>query len=133
MLYYAMLMATTMRPHPYLSSTFLWIHAWQLNKIYPNLGKAESAHEMLQDANLKEVEEGYVITSSRTLKVLGDDTPEDKADVVLMIPVESLLDLIPSRLSMPYSGLWNQRFPEKGSSSLGVENSQVSSQASPAL
>ena len=54
---------------------------------------------MLQDANLREVEDGYVITSSKTRKVIGDDALEDKADMVLMIPVESLLDLIPSRLS----------------------------------
>ena len=29
---YTMLMATTMHLHPYLSSTFLWIRAWQLSK-----------------------------------------------------------------------------------------------------
>ena len=100
-LHYTMLMATTMRLHPYLSSTFLWIHAWQLNKIYSDLGRAESAYEMLQDASMKEVEDGYVIVSTRTLKVLGDDALDDKADVVLTTPVESLLDLVPSRLSMP--------------------------------
>ena len=38
-IYYAMLMATTMRLHPYLSSAFLWIHDWQLSKIYADLGE----------------------------------------------------------------------------------------------
>ena len=49
LLYYTMLMATTMHLHPYLSSTFLWIHDWQLSKIYADFGHAESAYEMLKD------------------------------------------------------------------------------------
>ena len=86
LLYYTMLMATIMRLHPYLSSTYLWIHEWQLSKIYSDLGKAESAYEMLQDASMKEVEEGHVIVSTRTLRALGDSALEDKADVVLTTP-----------------------------------------------
>ena len=49
--------------------------------------------------------------------MLGDFALDDKADVVLMTPVESLLDLVPSRLSMPYAGLCDQRLPEKGATS----------------
>ena len=115
LLYYVMLMATTMRLHPYLSSTFLWIHEWQLSKIYDDFAPAESAHEMLKGVTMKEVKEGYVIMDTQTLKVLGDITLDDKADVVLMAPVESLLDMVPSRLSMPYSGLQTRRLPGKGS------------------
>ena len=49
LLYYTTLMATTMHLHPYLSSTFVWTHAWQLSKIYSDLGKAKSAYEVLQE------------------------------------------------------------------------------------
>ena len=116
LLYYTMLMATTMQLHPYLSSTYLWIHEWQLSKIYINLGKAESAYEMLQDVSTKEVEDGYVIVLTKTLRVLGEEAldkkADDKADVVLMTPVESLLDLVPFRLKLPYPGLSDQRLPE---------------------
>ena len=42
--------------------------------------------------------------SAQTLKLLSDLTLENKVDVVLMSPVESLLDTVPSRLSMPYTG-----------------------------
>ena len=59
--------------------------------------------------------------STQTLKVLGDYTLEDKADIVLMTPVECLLDMIPSRLSMPYTGLSTMRFPEKGAMSSETE------------
>ena len=33
LLYYTMLLATSMNLHPYLCSTFLWIHEWQLGKM----------------------------------------------------------------------------------------------------
>ena len=114
LMYYTMLMAMTTRLHPHLSSTFLWIHAWQLSKIYDDFGPAESVREMLKDVSMKEVKDGYIIVSTQTLKVLGDDALEGKADVVLMTPVEILLDMVPSRLGMPYMGLSNLRFPEKG-------------------
>ena len=114
LLYYVMLMATTMRLHPYLSSTFLWIHEWQLSKIYDDFAPAESAHEMLEGVTMKEVKEGYVLMDTQTLKVLGDITLDDKADVVLMAPVESLLEMVPVRLNMPYSGLQTGRLPRKG-------------------
>ena len=109
LMYYTMLMATTMRLHPYLSSTFLWIHAWQLSKIYDDFGPAESAHEMLKGVSMKEVKDGYIIVSTQTLKVLGDDALEDKADIVWMTPVENLLDMVRSRLSMPYTGLIREK------------------------
>ena len=60
---------------------------------------------------MKEVKNGYIIMSSQTLKVLGDNALEDKADIVLMTPVECLLDMVPSRLSMPYTGLSAMRIP----------------------
>ena len=94
-----------MRLHPYLSSTFLWIHEWQLSKIYDDFEPAESAFEMLKDVTMKEVQGGYVVMSNQTLKILGDYALDDKADVVLMAPVESLLDMVPFQVSMPYSGL----------------------------
>ena len=46
LLYYTMLMATNMQMYLYLSSAYLWIHEWQLSKIYRDLGKAESAYEI---------------------------------------------------------------------------------------
>ena len=90
-----------MRQRRYLASSnrFLWIREWQLSKIYDDFAPAESAHEMLTGVAMKEVKEGYVIMSTQTLKVLGDFTLEDKADVVLMSPVESLLHMVPSRPS----------------------------------
>ena len=116
-----------MHLHPYLSSAFLWIHTWQLSKIYADFGPAESAYEMLKDVTMKEVRAGYVILSTQTLKVLGDDALDDKAEIVLMTPVESLLDLVPSRLSMPYTGLHDLRFPEKDTVSCEKEEPQRSS------
>ena len=91
------MMATTMRLHPYLSSTFLWIHEWQLSKIYDDFEPAESAWEMLKDVTMKEVKGGYVVLSNQSLKILGDHALDDKADVVLMTPVESLLGMVPFR------------------------------------
>ena len=58
LMYYSMMMATTMRLHPYLSSTFLWIHEWQLSKIYDDFEPAESAVEMLKGVTMKEVHGG---------------------------------------------------------------------------
>ena len=115
LMYYSMMMATTMRLHPYLSSTFLWIHEWQLSKIYDDFEPAESAFEMLKDVTMKEVQGGYVVLSNQTLKILGDYALDDKADVVLMAPVESLLDMVPFQVSMPYSGLQTKRHPGKDS------------------
>ena len=125
--YYSMLMATAMRLHPYLSSTFLWIHEWQLSKIYDDFAPAESAFEMLKDVTMKQVKDGYVVLPNQTLKILGDFALDDKADVVLMAPVESLLDMVPSRLSMPYSGLQTRRSPGKGSVTQETEGTQGSS------
>ena len=126
LLYYSMLMATTMRLHPYLSSTFLWIREWQLSKIYDDFAPAESAFEMLKDVTMKQVKGGYVVLSNQTLKILGDYTLDDKADVVLMAPVESLLDMVPCRLIMPYSGLATRRLPGKASVDKETEGTQGS-------
>ena len=65
--------------------------------------------------------------------MLGDFTLEDKADVVLMSPVESLLDMVPSRLSMPYTGLQTVRFPGKGAVVQETEGAQGSSATSSTL
>ena len=115
LMYYSMMMATTMRLHPYLSSTFLWIHEWQLSKIYDDFEPAESAWEMLKDVTMKEVKGGYVVLSNQSLKILGDYALDDKADVVLMTPVESLLGMVPIHVSLPYTGLQAKRDPGKGS------------------
>ena len=108
-------MATTMRLHPYLSSTFLWIHDWQLSKTYDDFEPAESAYEIMRDVTMKEVHGGYVVMSTQTLKILGDYALDDKADVVLMAPVESLLDMVPFQVNMPYTGLQTKRYPGKDS------------------
>ena len=72
LMHHTMLMATTMRLHPYISSTFLWIHMHgQLSKIYDDFGPAESAHEMLKGVTMKEVKNGYILASTQTLKVSG--------------------------------------------------------------
>ena len=60
---------------------------------------------MLTGVTMKEVKGGYVLYNTQTLKVLGDFTLDDKAEVVLMTPVQALLDVVPARLSMPYAGL----------------------------
>ena len=44
LLYYTMLTATNLQLHLYLTSTYLWIHTWQLNKIYADIGAAEYAY-----------------------------------------------------------------------------------------
>ena len=129
LMYYSVMMATAMRLHPYLSSTFLWIHEWQLSKIYDDFEPAESAHEMLKDVTMKEVKGGYIVMDTQTLKVLGDYALDDKADVVLMAPVESLLDMIPARLNMPFSGLQTERHPGRAS----VVQETGKTQGSPAL
>ena len=61
LMYYSMMMATTMRLHPYLSSTFLWIHEWQMGKIYTDFAPAESAYEMMQNLTMKQTRDGYVL------------------------------------------------------------------------
>ena len=88
---------------------------------------------MLQDVSMKEVEEGYVIISTRTMRVAGEAALDDKADVVLMAPVESLLALVPLRLQLPYAGLRDQRLPEKGDELRETGKSQSSSPTSSAL
>ena len=103
-----MLLATRMQLHPYLSSTFLWIHEWQLGKIYSDLGQAESAYDMVQNATMKEVEDGYIIESHDGRRLLNDDTLDDKADLVLMTPVESLLVLLPRHFDVLCWPKWIQ-------------------------
>ena len=46
--YFAVQMTTSLHLHPYLSSTFLWVHEWQMGKIYADFAPAESAWEMMQ-------------------------------------------------------------------------------------
>ena len=133
LMYYSMMMATTMRLHPYLSSTFLWIHEWQLSKIYDDFEPAESAFEMLKDVTMKEVKGGYVVLSNQSLKILGDYALDDKADVVLMAPVESLLGMVPFQVSLPYTGLQAKRDPGKGSVSQETEGTKGSPATSSTL
>ena len=133
LMYYSMMMATTMRLHTYLSSTFLWIHEWQLSKIYDDFEPAESAFEMLKDVTMKEVKGGYVVLSNQTLKILGDYALDDKADVVLMIPAESLLGMVPSQISLPYTGLQAKRDPGEASGSQETEGTKGSSATSSTL
>ena len=67
------------------------------------------------------------------MRVLGEVALEDKADVVLMTPVESLLNLVPFRLILPYAGLRDPRLPEKGNESMETGKSQSSSPTLSAL
>ena len=71
--------------------------------------------EMLKDVTMKEVKGGYVVLSNQSLKILGDHALDDKADVVLMAPVESLLGMVPIQVSLPYTGMLAKRNPGKGS------------------
>ena len=104
LIYFAIQMTSSLHLHPYLSSAFLWIHDWQMGKIYADFAPAESAWEMMQDLTMKEIRNGYVLVSKES-RVVGDDTLEDKADVVLTIPVENLLMLVPYKTQLPYAGM----------------------------
>ena len=99
LIYYAVQMATNLRLHPYLSSAFLWVHEWQMSKIHSDFAPAESAYDMLQNVTMKEVRDGYVNVMA-TSQVVGDNSLEDKADIVLTIPIESLLTLVSNRLHL---------------------------------
>ena len=104
-IYFAVQMTTSLHLHPYLSSTFLWIHEWQMAKIYPDFAPAESAWEMMQDVTMKEIRDGYALVNHES-RVLGDnDILEEKADVVLTIPVENLLMLVPYKDHLPFAGM----------------------------
>ena len=102
--YFAVQMTTSLHLHPYLSSTFLWIHEWQMGKIYTEFAPAESAWEMMQDLTMKEIREGYALVNHES-RVMGDNILEEKADVVLSIPVENLLMLVPYKTHLPLAGL----------------------------
>ena len=104
LIYFATQMASSLHLHPYLSSAFLWIHDWQMGKIYADFAPAESAWEMMQDLTMKEIRNGYVLVSKES-RVVGDDTLDDKADVVLTIPVENLLRLVPYQTQLSYTGM----------------------------
>ena len=104
LIYFAVQMTTSLHLHPYLSSTFLWIHDWQMGKIYADFAPAESAWEMMQDLAMKEIRDGYALVSNES-RVVGDDMLEEKADVVLTIPVENLLMLVPYKTQLPYAGM----------------------------
>ena len=113
MIYYAVQMTTSLHLHPYLSSAFLWIHEWQMSKIYSDFAPAESAYEMMQNITMKEIRDGYVIVNAES-RVIGDDPLEDKADVILTIPVENLLMLVPNKTHLPFC--WSHR---NGTNALG--------------
>ena len=104
LIYFAVQMTTSLHLHPYLSSTFLWIHDWQMGKIYADFAPAESAWEMMQDLTMKQIRNGYALVSNES-RVMGDDILEEKADVVLTIPVENLLMLVPYKTQLPYAGM----------------------------
>ena len=59
---------------------------------------------MLQNVTVKEVHEGYAIMTDGA-RVVGDNSLEDKADIVLTIPIENLLILVSNRMHLPYAGL----------------------------
>ena len=73
MIYYAVQMTTSLQLHPYLSSAFLWIHEWQMSKIYKDFAPAESAYEMMQNVTMKAVRDGYVNVTATT-RVVGEDS-----------------------------------------------------------
>ena len=104
LIYFAVQMTTSLHLHPYLSSTFLWIHDWQMGKIYADFAPAESAWEMMQNLTMKKIRNGYALVNNES-RVLGDDILEEKADVVLTIPVENLLMLVPYKTQLPYAGM----------------------------
>ena len=104
LIYYAVQMATSMHLHPYLSSAFLWVHEWQMGKIYTDFAPAESAYEMMQNLTMKQIRDGYVLVNTES-RVIGEDILEEKADVVLTIPVENLLVLVPNQIYLPFAGL----------------------------
>ena len=104
LIYFAVQMTSSLHLHPYLSSTFLWIHDWQMGKIYADFAPAESAWEMMQDLTMKQIRDGYALVSNES-RVMGDDVLEEKADVVLTIPVENLLMLVPYKTQLPYTGM----------------------------
>ena len=104
-IYFAVQMTTSLHLHPYLSSTFLWIHEWQMAKLYSEFEPAESAWEMMQNVTMKKVRDGYALVTHES-RVLGDnDILEEKADVILTIPVENLLMLVPYKDHLPYAGM----------------------------
>ena len=90
-----------------------------MSKIYDDFAPAESAVEMLEDVAMKEVKDGYIIVTNLTLKVIGDFTLDDKADVVLMMPLEGLLDAIPIsaeyaiRRHATWDNPWKGRHPSQ--------------------
>ena len=104
LIYFAVQMTTNLHLHPYLSSAFLWVHEWQMSKIYSDFAPAESAYEMMQNLTMKQIRDGYVLVSAET-RVIGEDSLEEKADVVLTIPVENLLVLVPNQIHLPFAGL----------------------------
>ena len=77
-----------------------------MGKIYEDFAPAESAWEMMQNLTMKEIRNGYVLVNSES-RVLGDDILEEKADVVLTIPVENLLMLVPYKTHLPFVGMAN--------------------------
>ena len=104
LIYFAVQMTTSLHLHPYLSSTFLWVHEWQVSKIYTDFAPAESAYEMMQNLTMKKIRDGYVLVNTES-RVIGEDILEEKADVVLTIPVENLLMLVPNHIHLPFAGL----------------------------
>ena len=86
LLYYAVQMATNMQLHPFCPQRFSG-SMWQLSKIYDDFAPAESAYQMIQNAAMKEVRDGYAIATDKS-RVLGAFSLEDKADIVFTIPIE---------------------------------------------
>ena len=75
-----------------------------MGKIYADFAPAESAYEMMQNLTMKEVRDGYALVNTES-RVIGDLFLEEKADVVLTIPVENLLMLVPNQIHLPFAGL----------------------------
>ena len=75
-----------------------------MSKIYTDFAPAESAYEMMQNLTMKQIRDGYVLVNTES-RVIGDDILEEKADVVLTVPVENLLMLVPNQIHLPFAGL----------------------------
>ena len=72
-----------------------------LSKDYSDYSKAESAYDMIQEATLKDVFGGYMICAVNGQRLLSDAALADKADLILMVPVESLQVMVLHHFHMP--------------------------------
>ena len=84
-----------------------------MGKIYTDFAPAESAYEMMQNLTMKKIRDGYVLVNTES-RVTGDDILDEKADVVLTIPVENLLTLVPNQILLAFRRLDRHGTPALG-------------------